>query len=294
MPSPAYILSLLTVVCFSFATWLEPRYLAWDGSRSQSDDPLSVALGDSRRMFANQFFVKADVYFHSGYYPTIFDEKKIEEKSHMLEEHDDHDEHDHHPGEAKEERKDHDDHEEGDFLGPPKDWIDRFSRNFYNAHHTHLGAGGNEREILPWLRLSADLDPHRVETYTVASYWLRSHLNKAQEAEQFLREGLRANPDSYEILFELGRTYNESFKDPIRARNVLELALKKWILREGKKEKPDTIGYEQIVAQLVSLEEKAQNWDKCVGYLQLLKKVSPIPDQIEKQIQEMKQKHNLP
>jgi tetratricopeptide (TPR) repeat protein len=293
MPSPAYILSLLTVVCFSFATYLDPRYLAWEGSRSQSDDVLSVAMGDSRRMFANEFFTKADVYFHSGYYPTIFDQKKIEEKSHMLEdEHDEHDhDHDHHPGEAE-----HDEHEEheGDFLGPPKDWIDRFSRNFYNAHHTHLGAGGNEREILPWLQLSADLDPHRIETYTVAAYWLRSRLNKPKEAEQFLREGLRSNPDSYEILLEIGLVYYASYHDVTRARNVWELALKKWIQRESRKEKPDNENYEKILDNLIGLEEKAQNWAKCVEYLQLVKKVSPISDKIEQQIQDLKQKHNLP
>ncbi len=37
------------------------------------DDPVARWLGDSRRMFANSFFVKADAYFHSGYYPTIYD-----------------------------------------------------------------------------------------------------------------------------------------------------------------------------------------------------------------------------
>ena len=35
-------------------------------------------MGDSRRLFANQFFVEADVYFHSGYYPTIFDTPEAE------------------------------------------------------------------------------------------------------------------------------------------------------------------------------------------------------------------------
>jgi len=30
-------------------------------------------LGDGRRLFANHFFIMADVYFHSGYYPSVFD-----------------------------------------------------------------------------------------------------------------------------------------------------------------------------------------------------------------------------
>ena len=51
---------------------------------------------------------------------------------------------------------------------------------------------------------------------------------KVAEAEKFLRDGLRANPDSYEILFELGRLYYESEHDAARARNVWELALRRW------------------------------------------------------------------
>ena len=38
------------------------------------------------------------------------------------------------------------------------------------------------------------------ETYTVTAYWLRERMGKVDEAEQFLREGLRENPDSYEFM----------------------------------------------------------------------------------------------
>jgi tetratricopeptide (TPR) repeat protein len=113
------------------------------------------------------------------------------------------------------------------FLGKPRDWIDGFGRHFMITEHTHL-TGGNEREILPWLRVSASLDPHRVDTYTVASYFLRSRLGDAEQAERFLREGLSANPNSYEILFELGRLYHENLHDSDRAQGVLELALRRW------------------------------------------------------------------
>ena len=63
------------------------------------------------------------------------------------------------------------------FLGPPRDWIERFGRHFIITEHTHL-QGAKEREILPWLRISAELDPQKIETYTVAAYWLRD-LGKA-------------------------------------------------------------------------------------------------------------------
>ena len=59
--------------CFSLATLLQVRAPA-GAERGQSDNVLNVLLGDGRHLFANQFFVQADVSFHSGYYPSIFDQ----------------------------------------------------------------------------------------------------------------------------------------------------------------------------------------------------------------------------
>src|SRR3989442_14709833 len=272
--SNVLILLLLAGACFSLSTILQPRAAAWSGRRD-SGNVLKVLLGDGRRVFANHFFVRADVYFHSGYYPSIFDQTQAPRDSrHMT---------------AKEGSQAEEQHErEMSFLGPPRDWIERFGRHFLITEHTHL-AGGNEREILPWLRLSAELDPQRVETYTVAAYWLR-HMGKMTEAEQFLRDGLRANPDSYEILFELGRLYYESEHDAVRARNVWELALRKWTARESSKKEPDLFQLEQIAVNLSRLEEKEGNLPRAIELLQLAQKASPVPAALQAQIDDMKRR----
>ena len=186
---------------------------------------LKVLLGDGRRLFANHFFVQADVSFHSGYYPSIFDQARApKDTSHLT---------------AKEGEPAAEEHEKQmNFLGPPRDWIERFGRHFIITEHTHL-EGNNEREILPWLKLSAELDPQKIETYTVAAYWLRD-LGKVKEAEDFLREGLRNNPDSYEILFELGRLYYENNHDPARARNVWELGPPQVVRTGGRRARSPT------------------------------------------------------
>jgi len=288
-------LSLLGTICFSLATYLEPWFQSWAGNRGKSANVLSVALGDSRRLLAKHFYVKADAYFHSGYYPTIFDNHTASGQMHMTA--------------AAGAGQEH--HEEGtDFLGQPKDWLDAFSRNFFLSKHRHLGEGddpdhhhegadshhddpdkggpGEEREVLPWLRLSANLDPERPETYIVASYWLRSQLGKVDEAEQFLREGLRSNPGNYEILLELGRIYYDNRKDIERARNVWELALRSW--RESAKPDADIFPYAQIVGHLAKLEDEQNNNAKALEYLQLLYQVSPHKDSIQKWIEEVKAK----
>jgi tetratricopeptide (TPR) repeat protein len=276
-PRPVFVMLLLLTVCFTLASYLIPRSEAWTEAKDAGF--LKMALGDARRMFANHFFTKADVYFHSGYYPTIFDQAQ-ERDSHMTNLHG-HEGDDH----ADEE------HEKGsDFLGKPQDWIDRFSRHFYPSTHSHLDKPGEAKEILPWLRLSAELDPHRVATYTVGAYWLRTNMKKPREAEAFLRQGLNENPNSFEILFELGKLYLESRHETNHAQNLLELALRRWDDQEAAGKKPDALACDEIVANLAHLEEERGNLEKALTYLELEATVSPAPEAVRKRIDEIRKK----
>jgi hypothetical protein len=80
--SPYLVLGLLLAVCFALATTIQPRTPAWS-DRAKSGDVLKMLLGDGRRMFANHFFEQADISFHSGYYPSIFDRREPTGKSAM-------------------------------------------------------------------------------------------------------------------------------------------------------------------------------------------------------------------
>jgi tetratricopeptide (TPR) repeat protein len=110
------------------------------------------------------------------------------------------------------------------------------------------------------------------------------------EAEQFLRQGLRANPDSCEILFALAQVADENREDFNRARNVYELALAKWNQMESVKEQPNVLLHQQIAARLARLEERVGHWNEAIRYLELVKKYSPYPDEIQKQIEEVRRK----
>jgi tetratricopeptide (TPR) repeat protein len=290
----------LLAASFVLSTWLEPRLQHWAGDRKQADGAITAFLGDSRRLFARHFYAKADAYFHNGYYPSIFDGHSSSNKSRMA------------AGAIA-------GHEAGekcmDALGQPKDWLDRFSRHFYPSSHVHLGPGGPEckehhdhedgcadghgdeskesggaQELLPWLRVAADLDPERPETYVVGSFWMRSQVGKVAEAEQFLREGLRANPGHPEILFELGRIYHENRQDTARARNIWELALAKWREQEQPKPQPNHLLYLQILGNLAKLEEEEKQYARAIEYLNLLKEASPNKERIQIWIDELRSK----
>jgi tetratricopeptide (TPR) repeat protein len=266
---------LLLSASFTLATVLQPRLAPWE-QQTDSGGVIKALLGDSRRLLADQFLEQADVSFHSGYYPSIFDDRKPPKGTeHMT---------------SKEGSPEAEAHEqEMSFLGPPKDWIEGFGRHFLITEHTHL-EGGNEREILPWLKLSAELDPHRVDTYTVAAFWLRNSIGKVTEAEQFLREGIHNNPQSYEIWYELGQLYAENRHDTFRARNAWQLAVRYWDQAEPSKADPDWIGWEKIVVRLANLEENAGHLDRAIEYLKMVVPHSPNPDALRERIAELQQR----
>jgi hypothetical protein len=301
------LLVALSVACFGLAARLGPVFQAWQGSRA-GGDIFNVVLGDSRHLFANSFYVKADEYYHSGYYPSIFDDNAAFQTAHMAAD----------TGAVN--SKNHGD--EHGFLGPTRNWIDAFGRHFFPDRHTHLDEGGADDlgdsatvgEILPWLKLSADLDPENVQTYTVTAFWLRERMNNVRAADAVLHVGLRNCPDSYDILFELGRLYSESYHDRERARNVWLQGVRKWLQLDpayaGQRvpvpdlvsrwlsvpggltdtQKDNQLVMEQLTTHLSQLEEEAGNYPQAIAWLVAAQKVSVTPQVLEKHISELKYK----
>jgi len=274
------IIALLLVLAFCLAAYVGPQLEArLVANGAGGDDPVARWLGDSRKLFAMSFYTKADAYFHSGYYPTIYDNNAPFKTAHMAED----------SGAAESKNTG----DESSFLGAPHDWIERVNRNMFPSHHTHLDQGGASgdlgdssqvKEILPWLKISVELDRQRVETYLVTAYWLRVRMNKLDDAEAFLRDGLRANPGSAAILFELGQLYNEGRHSPDQARNLYLAALDSWGKENDGKTEQDKFLIGHIAGALAKLEEQQHNIPKAIEYLKLLKRVSPSPDAIQKQI----------
>lgn len=282
MPKLRYILLLLFVVCVSIATSLPPPPRALASEQGQSAGILVAVLGDARRLFANDLFAKADAYFHRGNYPSIFDSNPRREENHMVRAS---------SGSDTEPPEEHDGHDpDGEHVEddgpPPRDFLEEFGRNFHPTLHVHLREG-EEREMLPWLQLSAEMDPHQVASFTVAAYWLRTRLGKVDDAEQFLREGLRKNPGNPELLHELGRLYFENRNDLTRARNILKYALRQWHEREDLKKEPDLFLQQEILGGLAQVELAAKDYQAAIGYFRQIKALSSKPEEVQARIDEL-------
>ena len=134
------------------------------------------------------------------------------------------------------------------------------------------------------------MDPQMIQTYTVGAYFLYQHLNQPQQAEAFLREGLRNNPGNYEILFGLGRLYYQSYHDADRARNIWLLALNCCMKQDPALQKENKLGFEEITVNLANLERDAGNDEDAIRWFQAAQKVSPAPAALQQQIDELKTK----
>ena len=300
---------LLVVACIGAAATLDRWFMSWAGNRAAELNPLRFAIGDGQKIFAGHFYRKADVYFHSGMYPSIFDNNESFQTAHIGAD----------AGVADSRNSGN----EGNFLGEPRDLIERFSRYFFPSQHTHLDAGGavahghdhshgghghdhhhhhgegeladeggsgEVREMLPWLKLAQQLDPEDPLTYTVTAYWLRNRMHKPREAEAAVREGLRHLPNHPALLFELGRIYSDQHQDVPRARNVWRAARKSWQEQEASQPEPDTFMLGQILAHLGILESEAGNLELAIDYWQQAKLFSPAPEAVAERIAELHQK----
>lgn len=96
-------------------------------------------------------------------------------------------------------------HRDEAFHGLFQQWKDAICPTL----HSH--AEGREiEEILPWLRLATKSDPHNIEVYMVASYWLNSECQRPDLAKEAIQEAMERNPDRYELPQEMGRLHLSS------------------------------------------------------------------------------------
>lgn len=152
-------------------------------------------LGEARAMVSTWSFLQADVYFHGGVSGFSGEHAACA----------------HAAGKKK----------EPDMF--TYNILRRLSREIDITDHTHL-EGDKTKEIIPWLYYSAKIDPHNIDAYTTTAFYLAHTFGKDKDALDFLREGLRYNPDSWQINAEIGRMYFQSFEKIEKAVRFLSRA----------------------------------------------------------------------
>ena len=148
--------------------------------------------------------------------------------------------------------------------------------------HLHL-EGREIREIIPWLRLAVMLEPHNVDNYLVASYWLGKSGDVAA-ALRVLREAQVNNPESYLVYLGKGRFFAKG-DNKEEAGRAYDTALALWPGEKGSTDAETRQDLREILATravLFGLQGDAQKTLEMMKTLVALfpGKSRPFKDQI--------------
>jgi hypothetical protein len=97
-----------------------------------------------------------------------------------------------------------------------------------NYHHEFLRTNNDWRantQILPLVKMITDLDPHFTEAYSVGGWMLCMGVNHTKEGIDYLREGVRNNPQNMDVNETLGTIYARKLDQPAKAMPYLRRAL---------------------------------------------------------------------
>ncbi len=131
-------------------------------------------------------------------------------------------------------------------------------------HHEYYGDLAREQELIPYYRIITWLDPKWVDAYYVGSYMLYM-FKQPQESIKFAEEGVKFNPKSAKLNFNLGqlliltRQYSKAFP-------YLQKAL---ILAKDKREK---LAIYQLMYVSLKNSGKQSEAEKILKSLEKLKK----------------------
>lgn len=176
------------------------------------EDPWDRMLGSAKEAIGDTLFLKADSYFHGGVNLDFHEE-------------------DPHPGPAAPPEETP---APGEILERPGDWIARVNSRVQSHEHRHLSRN-QFKEMLPFLAMAVNLDPHNVEAVLTTAYWIGTQFDNTEEALKVLVKGREDNPANWEISRALGEIYLRKKEDPASAERFYTEALGKAGSGEVKK-----------------------------------------------------------
>ncbi|MDP8299828.1 MAG: tetratricopeptide repeat protein [Candidatus Tantalella remota] len=189
----------IAIVCLFIAGFLAVKIDLYDQiyaiDHPESDVPVFMRfLGEGRSIVSSLSILQADRYFHGGVGHFSDEHEKgiaIAEQDPKI-------------GESP------DEHILTDLS--PFNILFRLSDEIDVTEHVHLH-GDQVKEIIPWLYYAAEIDPHNIQAYVLTGFYVCDRLGKVDQSIAFLQEGLRRNPDSWELNAELGRIYFQHIKN---------------------------------------------------------------------------------
>ncbi len=82
-----------------------------------------------------------------------------------------------------------------------------------------------ETQFLPLIKIITELDPNFITAYSTGGWWLWQKLNQVPQAIDFFKEGIRNNPTSFQLHYDLATLYFWKLEDYEKTKGELIAAL---------------------------------------------------------------------
>lgn len=245
--------SFLIVLFFLFipAVILRLNPDRYEGGRSKdvragslrNESAAALILGEIRSSMSDIIFIKTELYLHSGVaYKLDLDYDALSSKGNVVEKSRDREitiENilpEDRTGSGDDELQFHCEGAKTVIPTRQKDFrgmigeLHRRVKPWQDPSKPHLHTDG--AELLPWYRLMTLSDPHNIRGYVIGAWWLKHYQKRPQllEAIKFLDEGIRYNPDSYQLYLMKGhinRTLEDHQEARLLYRKAAEIAIQK-------------------------------------------------------------------
>lgn len=105
-------------------------------------------------------------------------------------------------------------------LSPDRDFRGLIGKLHREVHPWRAASDSHEhseakREMLPFYRLMTLCDPHSIRAYTIGAFQLKSE--DADQALKFIEEGIKHNPQSFQLHLMHGRVWAQKGRDSANA-----------------------------------------------------------------------------
>ena len=179
-----------------------------DLPQMEGNSLFALISDDTRKVISCAMMNKVDAYFHGG---VKAESCSIEnETDHILQ------------GDDEHRCDEHCDHAKESITGfHPVVWI---NANIHAQEHRHL-AEARSVEMLPWVVAASRTSPHNIQSYQIGSYILNRMTEKPQVAIDFLKNGIKNNPDNPELEVSVAEIYYNTLHNMETAAGHFELAL---------------------------------------------------------------------
>jgi tetratricopeptide (TPR) repeat protein len=169
--------------------------------------------------------------------------------------------------------------------------IQRWADSIRPMGHVHA-QGEGLKEIMPWLRLSTEMDPHNVDAYLTTAYWLGEGLRRGDLAMNVLLEAQRENPRDYRVLSARAQLFFRQ-RDDEQAGALLDAGIGLWPSGLDPQDRQCQLDLAQMCSYRAFLHEMKGEREKALALFKRALLLSPDNKALARRVRAIEQGEDL-